>query len=169
METLKQYKHLQLDWILQEHNMCGESEGIPNEEGIKIDALTAFNYVKIKKQKLIQIKYIYLVVQLQFILHLKSKNYKEIIIKIAGLITENTFSSISDMVGKVFPFLDFDFIKKFMLKIHWKSIDKIGYITSDMLFLACSKDEIVPNEQMLNLYENAKNAKSKDLYVIERW
>ena len=95
------------------------------------------------------------------------KDKKESKSKIAGLIIENTFTSISDMVGKVFPFLDFDFVKQFMLKIHWRSIDHIGDIKVDMLFLACSNDEIVPHQQMLTLYKSAKSAKSKDIYVIE--
>eukprot|EP01084_Bolivina_argentea_P291155 500374_1 len=169
------HNRLNVNIFIISYRGYGESEGIPNEEGIKIDALTAFNYVCENKKTEIDLNKIYLfgrslggavAIYTAFeIEKLQGNNNK----KIAGLIIENTFSSISDMVGKVFPFLDFDFIKKFMLKIHWKSIDKIGYITSDMLFLACSKDEIVPNEQMLNLYENAKNAKSKDLYVIERW
>merc|ERR1712157_134620 len=87
--------------------------------------------------------------------------------KIKGLIIENTFSSISDMVGKVFPFLDFDFVKQFMLKIHWRSIDLIPNIKTNMLFLACSDDEIVPHQQMLRLYDSAKNAIKKDIYVIQ--
>merc|ERR1712228_1025535 len=77
-------------------------------------------------------------------------------VKIAGLIIENTFSSISDMVGK-----------EFMLKIHWRSIDLIPSIETKMLFLACSNDEIVPHEQMLKLYASAHSAQSKDMYVIQ--
>lgn len=80
---------------------------------------------------------------------------------------ENTFTCIADMVGKVFPFLDFEFVKKFMLKIHWRSIDLVPRIKCKVLFLASDLDEIVPHDQMLTLYEAAESAQSTDLYVIE--
>ena len=148
----------------------GESEGTPNEEGIKIDAMAAFDYVTKNRASEIDINSIFLfgrslggAVAIYTAAEVQ-KNRKNV--KIAGLIIENTFSSISDMVGKVFPFLDFDFVKEFMLKIHWRSIDLIPNIRAKMLFLASSNDEIVPHEQMLRLYDAANSAESKDMYVI---
>jgi len=93
------------------------------------------------------------------------KRYKNV--KIAGLIIENTFASISDMVGKVFPFLDFEWVKQYMLKIHWRSIDLIPAIEAKMLFYASTDDEVVPHGQMLQLFDFAKKAKAKDMFVIQ--
>lgn len=175
------HERLQVNIFILSYRGYGESEGEPEEEGIKIDALAGFNYVYEKKKDEIDRNKIYIfgrslggAVAIYTAYALQQQEYnkddnkdKNTESPLAGLIIENTFTSISDMVGKVFPFLDFDFIKKFMLKIHWRSIDHIGDINTNMLFLACSNDEIVPHPQMLKLYKEAKSAKSKDIYVIE--
>lgn len=43
--------------------------------------------------------------------------------KVRGLILENTFTSISDVVDNIFPFLSL--FKNMILRINWRSIDRI--------------------------------------------
>jgi len=143
----------------------GESEGVPSEDGLKIDALAALDYVERERP------------DDRLFLFGRSLGGAVAIYAaaerereggaIAGVIVENTFCSISEMVGKVFPFLDWEFVKRFMLKIHWRSIDLVPRIRAKMLFLASDSDEIVPHQQMLRMHAAAKSAKSKELLVIE--
>ncbi|ETO16908.1 hypothetical protein RFI_20428 [Reticulomyxa filosa] len=86
--------------------------------------------------------------------------------ELAGVILENTFTCISDMVKKVFRFLDFDIIKKYMLRLEWRSIDLINQITCPILFLASGRDEIVPSEQMVELHRSASSAHFKSWHSI---
>lgn len=170
------HEKLKMNIFILSYRGYGESEGVPDEEGIKIDALAGFDYVYNEKKDEIDRNKIYIfgrslggavAIHTTAAIEERGDDDDDNNGKIAGLIIENTFSSISDMVGKVFPFLDFDFIKKFMLKIHWRSIDLIPNIKTNMLFLACSNDEIVPHQQMLTLYKSAKNCKSKDMFIIQ--
>lgn len=149
----------------------GESEGEPNEDGIKIDAMAAFDYVAKNRSSEIDMEKIFLFGRSLggavaiYTAAEAQKQYKNI--KIGGLIVENTFASISDMVGKVFPFLNFEWVKQYMLKLHWRSIDLIPDIEAKMLFYASTDDEVVPHGQMLQLYDFAKSAQSKQMMVIE--
>mmetsp|Transcript_72970 Transcript_72970/g.89501 ORF Transcript_72970/g.89501 Transcript_72970/m.89501 type:complete len:324 (+) Transcript_72970:39-1010(+) len=130
----------------------GESDGEPNEKGLMIDAKTAYEYIK-NKRKCNNI-YVFgrsLGGAVAIYIGCEYSNDKEF----KGIIIENTFTCISDMVKKVFPFLDFYFIKKYMLKIHWKSIERINKINKKLLFIGSQNDEVVPHEQMIKLYNNA--------------
>jgi fermentation-respiration switch protein FrsA (DUF1100 family) len=84
--------------------------------------------------------------------------------KIKGLILENTFSSMGEMVDKLFPLLKN--FKKYILKNNWPSNTRIGNIQTPMLFLMSELDELVPMEHMECLYELAKKAAFKQKFVI---
>lgn len=98
-----------------------DSEGTPTEEGLQLDAQAIlkhlFNREDIDNTRIFLhgrslggAVAIYSVAELQ--------EYK-----VAGLIAENTFTSIGCMVDVIFPKLAF--MKPFLLKNHWKSIDRI--------------------------------------------
>jgi len=171
---------LKVNIFILSYRGYGESEGEPSEDGIKLDALAAFQYVYYQRKHEIDRSKIYIfgrslggavAIYTTYALQELGKEKQDgdgdgEAPKVAGLIIENTFTSISDMVGKVFPFLDFDFVKKFMLKIHWRSIDRIPHIRTNLLFLACENDEIVPHQHMQTLFDSARNARTKDMFVI---
>lgn len=84
---------------------------------------------------------------------------------IRGLIIENTFTSMSDLIDKIFPFLKH--IKNYLLKNHWPTKDRIKNVKVPILFLMSAKDELIPIEQMHELYDKAENAKFKSKYIIK--
>jgi hypothetical protein len=84
---------------------------------------------------------------------------------IRGLILENTFTSMSDLIDKIFPFLKL--IKNFLLKNHWPTKDRISFLKIPILFFMSAKDELIPIEQMQELYAKADNAKFKSKYIIK--
>jgi len=162
------HSKLNVNIFILSYRGYGESEGSPNEDGIKIDAVAGLDYV-LSRSNEVDPERVFLfgrslggAVAIYAAAETERRGGR-----LGGVIVENTFTSIADMVGKVFPFLDFDFIKQFMLKIHWRSIDLVPSIRAKMLFFASDHDEIVPHYQMLRLHKEAKSARSKDLYVIE--
>lgn len=50
-----------------------------------------------------------------------------------GIIIESTFTSIADMVDRIFGFLRY--LKWIILRIKWQSIDLIGNIKMPILFI----------------------------------
>lgn len=81
--------------------------------------------------------------------------------KLAGAILENTFTSIPDMVDKLFPMVKM--LKKFVLRISWDSLSIIDKVKCPLLFIKATNDELVPPEHMNALFANAVSSKSKIL------
>lgn len=60
-------------------------------------------------------------------------------------ICENTFTSIPDIVDAIFPFF-VSYLKGLILRLEWRSIDRIGHIKHPILFLCGEQDEVVPHD-----------------------
>ena len=59
-----------------------------------------------------------------------------------GLIIENTFTSISDMVDEIFPFVTY--FKDIILRIGWRSIDIVPNLEMPILYITGDQDKLVP-------------------------
>ena len=57
---------------------------------------------------------------------------------------ENTFTSIGDMVDKLMPLVAI--FRKFIQRIFYPTIDRVGKITAPLLIIRGLKDEVVPCE-----------------------
>lgn len=139
----------------------GHSEGIPTEQGLKIDALSVFDWA-IQNDQINNSK-IYIFGRSlggAVAIYLCSKRKENI----KGLILENTFSSIPDMVDHIFTWLAR--FKKFILRIEWNSIALIKDIKVPMLFISGRNDQIVPCTQMDNLFEAATKSPNKQMFKI---
>lgn len=93
---------------------------------------------------------------------------------VAGVILENTFTSIADLVDIMFPKLSF--MKGYIQRNFWPSIDRVGKITQPILFVmgknskkyifsfifSAMKDEIVPPDQMVRLFSKAEKTVYKE-------
>ncbi|CAI9100670.1 OLC1v1037818C1 [Oldenlandia corymbosa var. corymbosa] len=94
--------------------------------------------------------------------------------KVAGLILENTFTSILDMAGVLLPFLKW-FIGgngskgprplNFLVRSPWRTIDVVGEIEQPILFLSGLQDEMVPPSHMQMLYAKAAAQNSRCIFV----
>eukprot|EP00656_Telonema_subtile_P029870 TRINITY_DN3292_c0_g1_i4.p1 TRINITY_DN3292_c0_g1~~TRINITY_DN3292_c0_g1_i4.p1 ORF type:complete len:147 (-),score=30.96 TRINITY_DN3292_c0_g1_i4:78-518(-) len=89
----------------------------------------------------------------------------ETAIQPAGVIIENTFTCIEDMVGSVFPPLGWAVkyspaLRDRFLRLQWRSIDVISQITYPILMLSSLEDEIVPAGHMQLLKASATGSKS---------
>lgn len=50
-----------------------------------------------------------------------------------GLMLENTFTSISDVVNALFPLIAFESLKKRFLRIRWESIQRVPELEAEAL------------------------------------
>ncbi|CAK9065088.1 unnamed protein product [Durusdinium trenchii] len=76
-----------------------------------------------------------------------------------GLILENTFTSISDVVNALFPLLAFESLKKHFLRIKWESIQRVPDLEVPMLFLTGEKDEMIPPAHSRMLHARAEKSR----------
>jgi len=83
-----------------------------------------------------------------------------------GVVVENTFTSIPDMVDELMPLVSK--FKNLILAIGWHSLDIVPTLTCPVLYLAGSRDEIVPHSQMLKLHQSTTASVLNQLHVIHR-
>lgn len=76
-----------------------------------------------------------------------------------GVIVENTFTSVLDMIDVAFPvFSRF----KFLSRNRWESLSIIGNITKPICFISGGRDELVPAVQMKRLFDAAVASTGKE-------
>ncbi len=137
----------------------GYSEGTPTEEGLMIDSEAILDFILNKRDsevsKYVNVNNVYVfgrslggAVALYIVDKLKPE--------IKGLIIENTFLSMDDMVDNIFPYLRI--FKKWMLRNYWPSKERIANINLPILFLMSELDELVPFQHMQILYDLSKNS-----------
>ena len=156
------YEKWEANILIVGYRGYGHSEGIPSEAGLKLDSLAVLDWAlknnQIDKSKIFVFgRSLGGSVALYLAAHRKEH--------IQGLILENTFTSISDMVDQIFPYICV--LKSLILRIEWNSKDLIKDLEVPMLFISGRNDQIVPPIQMDTLFEQAKKSKYTDMFRIE--
>ncbi|CAG8572483.1 39379_t:CDS:2 [Gigaspora margarita] len=138
------------------------STGSPSEKGLKIDALAIYDSVRALYPK--NPIYIYghsLGGAVALYLASNEKIQKDL----KGIIIENAFTSIKDMVTTIYPqkWLPYKYLVNipFLNRNKWDNYHMIQGIKIPILFLSSRNDEIVPQEQMIELHKKAKMSKKK--------
>lgn len=130
----------------------GESEGEPDETGIRKDAQAALNHLRTERKDEIDINRI--IVYGQSIggavaIDLVARNQS----KIAGLIVENTFRSLPQLIPHVMPWLGW---ARWLCHQRWESEARLKEILTGplplMLFLSGGADELIPPSHMHHLF-----------------
>ncbi|CAG8533968.1 10050_t:CDS:2 [Funneliformis caledonium] len=138
------------------------STGSPSEYGLKKDAIAIYEYVRelFPKNPL----YVY-GHSLGGAVALYLASQQNIQKDLKGIIIENTFTSIKDMVLSIYPqkWLPYKYLVRlpFILWNKWDNSRTIQGITTPILFLSSYNDEIVPRKQMLELFRLAEKSKKK--------
>lgn len=143
-------RHLNVDVVAFDYRGYGSSSGRPSEQGLMLDTDAVYTYVveKLKPSNLFLYgRSLGGAVALQFAACLG--NRKDACVK--GVIAENTFTSISDMVNSVFPILNIVLIKKYFLRLRWQTDKILDQIKCPILLISGLKDEIVPASHMADL------------------
>lgn len=140
----------------------GHSQGQPTEADLKMDTQSVFDWALEHEQ--INNEKIYLFGRSlggAVATYLASKTQD----KIKGLILENTFTSIPDMVDHIFKYLSA--LKGLILRIEWNSLELIKEIKVPILFISGQADQLIPPSQMQTLFSNAKKSIKTEMMEVE--
>lgn len=163
MDNIEAFYRMGVNVFIISYRGYGESQGFPTEEGLMIDAKTVVEYVfncpSIDSGKIFVFGRslggavgIYAVSEFQ-------KKFK-----FCGLVLENTFMSIKDVVKKLAPGL---WPVSFFMRDQWPSIERISKIQAPILFISGNEDKLVLPEHMKGLREQAKLAKFIEVKEVE--
>lgn len=153
--ALQMIQFLSANVLLVEYRGYGDSDSVPpSESGLKLDAEAALRFAQ--QHADIDSSQLFLFGRSlggSVALHLADYAIRHHI-PLAGVMVENTFTSISSMVDQLMPFLTW--IKPFVLRIGWDSAALVPNLTTiPLLFLAGARDELVPHSHMRDLYQAA--------------
>ena len=152
------------DIILVAYRGYSDSEGKPSQKGLEKDSEAILTYaIDYKQNKKSDIDIFVMGRSLggAVTFHIASKKFYSTHIK--GIIVENTFTSIADMVDAIMPIFK---LLKVLITNPWRSIDRVPEISQPILFIKCLRDELVPPSHMNSLIKNAGNSKYVEVYEI---
>ena len=139
-----------------DYRQFGKSEGKVSEQGTYLDAKAALSYLHSRKD-INNEKIIF------FGRSLGSAVAVDLAVKekCCALVLETPFTSIKEMGQTLYPFLS---ISLHFLRTKYDSLSKIKQIKVPTLIMHGDKDELVPFEQGMKLYEHANEP--KEFYTI---
>jgi uncharacterized protein len=149
LDKIKILHDIGLDVFIYDYRGYGKSKGFPSEKGFYRDIHGAYDYL-VKEAGIPHEKIILYGESIGGAVSLELARS----MPVAGLITENTFTSIKDMVKNVFPF-----IPHFIFSSRFDSADKIQHVHCSKLIMHSVDDEIVPFSQGEKLYSAAAQPK----------
>ncbi len=140
--------------LMLEYRGYGLSTGSPDESGLATDAQTALDYIR-NQDELRDTKLVIYGQSLGGAVAIRLVAENQTNGDIAGIILENTFTSIRKLIPTAFP--PARYIAKLCHQL-WPSEETMLEITADipMLFLSGLKDEIVPAHMMKTLHDISK-------------
>jgi abhydrolase domain-containing protein 13 len=145
--------------FMVEYRGYGLSTGSPNEDGLTIDGQTALDFVR-NHDELKKTKIVVYGQSLGGAVTVKLVQVNQDVGDIAGVILENTFTSIRKLIPSVMP--PAKFIASWCHQ-RWSSDEYMAKITNTkipFLFLSGLKDEIVPPFMMKTLFEACPSRKA---------
>lgn len=154
--AIQMLQHLSSNILLVEYRGYGNSDSVPpTERGLKLDAEAALTFCLNNPNIIDSSKLFVFGRSLGGAVAFHLTEYAEAHrIPLAGVMVENTFTSISSMVDHLMPFLTP--IKALVLTIGWNSVDIVPRLRhTPMFFLAGARDEIVPHSHMRELHSKA--------------
>ncbi|GAU33169.1 hypothetical protein TSUD_206280 [Trifolium subterraneum] len=164
-------QQLQCNVFMLSYRGYGESDGYPSQHGITKDAQAALDHLS-RRSDIDTSRIIVFGRSLGGAVGaVLTRNNPD---KVAGLILENTFTSILDMAGVLLPFLKYFIggsgskgpkILNFVVRSPWNTIDVVGEIKQPILFLSGLQDEMVPASHMQLLYAKAATRNNQCLFV----
>ena len=159
-------QHLRCNILAYDYRGYGDSEEATiGEEGLMRDAHAAYNWL-VQKDRGIDPNKILLygaslggAVSIQLAKDLceegSSSSPSSNKPKPLGVVVCNTFTSIAAMMAAKYSFLDWPFVRKHMLRMHWKSIEHVAKVTVPLLLIVGLEDELVPPHHTKELHAAA--------------
>jgi len=149
LDKIQVLHNIGLNIFIFDYRGFGKSQGRPVEDGIYLDAQTAYDYL-INSLKINPAEIILYGESLGSAVAIDLARAKPV----GGLIVEGGFSSGKDMAAKIYPFLP-----RFVFSDVFNSLAKIKEIHAPVLFIHGRNDEIVPLKLAYKLYHQANHPK----------
>jgi len=157
-DALGMFQKVKANILLVDYRGYGLSEGNPSQTGLLFDAQAAMDYALHRKDVVDPNKIVLFGRSLggAVAIALAAKNES----KLAGIIVENTFTSMEDLVSHLSPILS-----RFrrLMKNKWRSEELIAKLRLPILFLSGRADEIVPAHMMTQLHAAAVKSVAKEM------
>jgi len=164
---LQMVQYLRANVLMVEYRGYGESDSVPpTEAGLKLDAEAALRFA-LDHPKVVDPTRVFLFGRSlggAVALHLADYARRRDI-PIAGVMVENTFTSISDMVDHLMPVVAP--FKALVLRIRWDSTRIVPHLRTPLLFLAGTDDEIVPHGHMQELCRLSKSSAHVAVHIVQ--
>jgi fermentation-respiration switch protein FrsA (DUF1100 family) len=155
---------LHMNVFIFDYRGYGNSQDVaPDEEGLKLDGYAAMEWL-MERDDIDKGKIFVFGRSLGGAVAVNTLSVPRYGSRVAGVILENTFTSIADMVDNLFPLLSY--LKGIILKIRWPSVDLIGGLEHPMLFVSGAKDQLVPPPMLRRLHDAAGRSADRELYVV---
>lgn len=137
----------------------GDSEGKPSEEGLKLDAEAVLEFA-LNDSEIDNDRIFVFGRSLGASVGARLASQKSN--QLQGVILENGFTSIADMVDHLMPMVAK--FKWLIQRIFYPTAQYVKDITCPILIIRGVKDEIVPSFHGVEMYESARKAKFRHLY-----
>lgn len=165
LQDVRQFYLSGFNVLVVSYRGYGRSEGKPSERGFKMDAAAAIDYAVDRGDVLDPAKLFLFgrsiggaVVLAAAATEAKAGD------RVKGVIVENTFTSIGDMIDVVLPPLRF---VKALNRNKWDSLSVIKDLETPILFISGLRDELVPPPHVKQLHDDAVRCRIKHFYVVE--
>lgn len=147
--------------VAVEYRGYGLSEGTPSEEALRSDAIEVLDWIS-RKTQLDQSRLFLLGRSIggSVAVHLAQERPA----LLAGLILENTFTCIGDLVDVLMPKLSYF---KFLLRNPWRNVDVVPQLKVPCLFISSGKDELIPRGMMPKLEQIYGGAIKESIHFPE--
>ena len=161
---------LDVNVLVMAYRGYSNSNGTASELGLKVDGRTILKYLEDpsrlspKISKHINPRLIYLYgrgIGAGVAMHMAETNPGII----RGLILENAFTSISDVVDYQFNIIKH--FKQYLVTNYWNNAEIAEKLPMPILYIAGSKDELVPEDHTRKLHALSKKAAFTELYVVD--
>lgn len=154
--------NLKANVVLVDYRGYGKSEGEPSEEGLRLDAEAALDYI-MTRPDLDKTKVVLFGRSLggAVAVRLASANPH----RVAAVVVENTFLSIPHMAATLFSFLPVRALPLWCYKNQFLSYRHVAHCRMPMLFVSGLSDQLIPPVMMKQLYELSP-ARTKRLAIF---
>lgn len=155
------YARSKLNVLMMDYRGYGSSEGTPTEQGLNLDGEVVLNYA-VAHPKLRNSPIILFGRSLGGAVAISlAHKFPQLV---AGVVVENTFTSVSGMVDVLMPVLTP--LKQWLLFMKWNSDEKIQQLTQPIFFISGDSDELVPPSHMKTLYNLALKSAHREFYSV---
>ena len=163
--SLQMLQYLNANILMVEYRGYGDSDSVkPNEAGLKLDGQAALRFIQ--QHDKIDPSRVFLFGRslggaVAFDLAMYAQNNK---MPLAGVIVENTFMSISQMVDHLMPIVAP--FKSLVLRMDWNSYRIVPHLTMPVLYLAGANDQLVPHSHMKQLHKSTTSSSLAKMHVV---